>query len=279
MKPLSLFVISDHLTFLKEALREVRKEVLALRSLKERSKVVGRAHYGDESILIDRIADEVLFRKVKEHYGEFIYISEESGIIKEGRGLPFILVDPLDGSTNAKRGISHYCTAIAVAEGPDFEDIVASGIIEHPSGQMIWGYGGEVYEGWRRVRPEGRADLLNSIIVFDPKVRAHPESFKGVKEIMLRTKYPRMIGAAAWEVASLATGRVDAVLAFPGLLRTFDCLPSLFLLKQVGGKAFYIGRRPRKLTSEDRIRFVAALNEGLLNEIMDILNVERQPFF
>jgi myo-inositol-1(or 4)-monophosphatase len=272
-------VLSDHLTFLKEALQEVRKEVLTLSSLEERSKVVGRAYYGDESVLIDRVADEALLRKVREHYGEFTYISEESGIVKEGRGLPHILVDPLDGSTNAKRGISHYCTAVAIAEGPDFEDIVASGVIEHPSGQLIWGYEGEVYEGWRRMKPKGRDELLNSIIVFDPKVRTHSESIKGIEELMLRTKYPRMIGAAAWEVASLATGRVDAVLAFPGLLRTFDCLPSLFLLKQVGGKALYIGKRPRKLASEDRIRFVATLDEGLLDKIMDVLKVKGQPLF
>ncbi len=272
-------MLSNYLRFIKSSLLFVRKEIIKISERMDRAKVVGRAFYGDESILIDRIADEAIALKIKEVFKDFTYISEESGIMKRGKGVPYILADPLDGSTNAKRGISNYCTAIAVSEGETFEDIVAAGVIEHQSGEMIWGFKGSVFEGWKRAKLSSREDLENSLIIFDPKIRSNPENLQNIIELMKSTKYPRMIGAAAWEVASLASGRVEAVIAYPGFLRTFDCLPSLFLLKQVGGKAVYIGKKPSDLTSKEGIRFVAACNNVVLNKVISILKVEGSTLF
>ena len=276
---LSRGVLSKHMNFIKVSLEEVRKVVRGALERDDRAKVVGRAYYGDESILMDVMADGAVKEAVDRFYPEYTYISEESGITKKGRGLPYILVDPLDGSTNAKRGISHFCTAIAVAEGPSFDDISAAGVLEHRTGEMVWGIKGAVYNGWRRARPSKRTDLENSVLLVDPKFRSNPENAEGYLSILRSTKYPRMIGAAAWEIAAVATGRAEAVIAYPGPLRTFDCLPSLFLLKEAGGRAAYIGRRPDDLLTKEKMRFVAAGNEELLRKVLSVLKVKRSTFF
>lgn len=276
---LSIDVLSKHMSFVKASLDDVRKAIHEALKRSDRAKVVGRAYYGDESVLMDIMADEAVKKVVDEYYDSYTYISEESGIMEKGDGLPYILVDPLDGSTNAKRGISHFCTAIAVAEGPNFDDIVAAGVAEHRSDEMVWGVRGAVYDGWKRARPSKRTNLENSIILMDPKFRSNPENAEGYLSILRSTKYPRMIGAAAWEVAAVATGRAEVVVAYPGSLRTFDCFPSLFLLKEVGGKAVYLDKRPGNLLTKERIRFVAAGNEELLKKVLSMLKVEGLPFF
>ena len=272
-------MLSNHLEFVRTSLLEVRKAVIEAMKRRDRAKVVGRAYYGDESVLIDVLSDKAVRKVVEDFYEEYTYISEESGIKRKGEGRLHILVDPLDGSTNAKRGVSHFCTAIAVAEGNTFEDIVAAGVIEHRTGEMVWGTKGAVYDGWRRASPSKRADLENSMIFVDPKFRSNPENPEGYLSLLRSTKYPRMIGAAAWEIASVVAGRAEGVVAYPGSLRTFDCLPSLFLLKEAGGKAVYIGRKPSDLLTKERIRFVAAGNKEILDKILNALKVEGLPFF
>ena len=272
-------VLSKYLEFIEAALSEVRRTTLRASMRNDRSKVVGRAYYGDESVLMDVMADETVRVVVDRFFDDYTYISEESGIIEKGKGVPYILIDPLDGSTNAKRGLSHFCTAIAIAEGPKFEDIIASGIIEHRIGERVWGLKGIVYDGWRRARPSNRTDLENSMIFVDSKFRSNPENPEGYLAVFRSTKYPRMVGAAAWEIALVASGRAEAVVAYPGSLRTFDCFPSLFLLKEAGGKALYIGERPPDLLSKERIRFIAAGNEELVKKLKNVLKVEGLPFF
>src|SRR3712207_8244256 len=50
--------------------------------------------------------------------------SEERGTVDFGGDGVMVVVDPIDGSLNAKRGLPHHCVSIAVAEGPTMADVV-----------------------------------------------------------------------------------------------------------------------------------------------------------
>ena len=50
-------------------------------------------------------------------------ISEERGTVDFGGDGVLVVVDPIDGSLNAKRGLPHHCVSIAVAEGPTMADV------------------------------------------------------------------------------------------------------------------------------------------------------------
>ena len=74
----------------------------------------------------------------------FTAISEERGIVDYGGGDVRVVIDPLDGSLNAKRGMRSYALSIAVADGPTMADVVFGYVYD-------FGFG----EEWTARRGEG----------------------------------------------------------------------------------------------------------------------------
>jgi myo-inositol-1(or 4)-monophosphatase len=176
-------------------------------------------------------------------------------------------MDPVDGSTNAKRDVSVYSTSIALAEGPHFSDIFAAGVIDHVRRRIVWGSKGRVYEDWRRARPSSVKDLKEALIAFDSKAHMVPkERLGGVTSLMSATKFPRMLSTAALETACVASGRLDAFVAPFAELRSFDCLPSIFLVLEAGGVVKVEGPELASIPLDGSVRidYVAAGNQELL---------------
>src|SRR5437660_9928066 len=85
----------------------------------ERAVETGRGEGGDQTLVIDQAAEDVIFAELDAMHLEglrFRAISEERGEVDYGGG-PLVVIDPIDGSMNAKRGLPHHCVSIAVAEG------------------------------------------------------------------------------------------------------------------------------------------------------------------
>ena len=74
----------------------------------------------------------------------FVAISEERGVVDYGGEDVRVVIDPLDGSLNAKRGMRSYALSIAVADGPTMADVVFGYVYD-------FGYG----EEWTARRGEG----------------------------------------------------------------------------------------------------------------------------
>ena len=54
----------------------------------------------------------------------FTALSEERGEIDFGDPGVRVIIDPIDGSLNAKRGLPHHALSIAVADGDTMADVV-----------------------------------------------------------------------------------------------------------------------------------------------------------
>src|SRR5919199_5745891 len=112
-----------------------RRAAAALRSmLAERTTIAERVvetgtrgEGGDRTLEIDALAEELVFAELAELHeagARFRVVSEERGFVDfDGDGM-VVVVDPIDGSLNAKRGLPHHCLSIAVAEGPTMADVV-----------------------------------------------------------------------------------------------------------------------------------------------------------
>src|SRR5207248_3511483 len=96
-------------------------------STKERAVETGsRGSGGDRTLVIDRGAETVVLSELealRQHGHRFLAISEERGEIDYGDGQIRVIVDPIDGSLNAKRGISHHALTVAVADGETMADV------------------------------------------------------------------------------------------------------------------------------------------------------------
>ena len=97
--------MTDWLAVCRGAVQDVRGVLLELPTRDEREPVVGDGEGGDETTAVDAAAEKVILERLSAIEGTTI-VSEEVGVI--GDGPLRIVVDPIDGSLNAKRGIPFF---------------------------------------------------------------------------------------------------------------------------------------------------------------------------
>src|SRR5262249_44204290 len=111
---------SDYLPLCRAAVEDVRVVLAELPTRADREPVVGAGEGGDETTAVDAAAE----RAVLAHFAgldEVTIVSEEVGVSGDGR--THVVVDPIDGSLNAKRGIGFFSLSVAVADGPTMGDV------------------------------------------------------------------------------------------------------------------------------------------------------------
>src|SRR5687768_8579365 len=86
-----------------------------------------RGEGGDRTLEIDAAAERAVFSELERLHdagARFTVVSEERGTVDYDGDGTLVIVDPIDGSMNAKRGMAHHALSIAVAEGPTMADVV-----------------------------------------------------------------------------------------------------------------------------------------------------------
>src|SRR3954470_10830772 len=88
---------------------------------RERLEETGeRGEGGDQTLIIDQAAEDAMFAELDRLHGEgvrFTAVSEERGEVDFGDADIRVVIDPLDGSLNAKRGLPSHAISVAVADG------------------------------------------------------------------------------------------------------------------------------------------------------------------
>src|SRR3954470_56198 len=118
-------------------------------SAERRVETGDRGGGGDLTLVIDAEAEEIVFTELERLHArgaDFTVVAEERGFVDlgSGGGPPFVVVDPIDGSLNAKRGLPHHALSIAVADGPTMADVHFGYVVDFGPG-----------EEWYAVRGEG----------------------------------------------------------------------------------------------------------------------------
>src|SRR4029077_10836070 len=111
---------------------------------------------GDTTMQVDRAAEAIVFSELEALAGRgeaFSVLSEESGLRSFGAPYPLVLVDPVDGSLNAKQGVPVFGVMLAVLDGPAIDDTFAGYVLNLNTG-----------EEWTAIRKQGArragADLM-----------------------------------------------------------------------------------------------------------------------
>src|SRR2546421_7520150 len=129
----------------RAAADDVRRVLEELPGRREREPVVGSGEGGDETTAVDAAAEAAIVRRLEQTGEDFVLVSEELGERRFGAGGDVrVVVDPIDGSLNAKRGIPHFCLSIAVADGPAMADVRFAYLYDFGTG-----------EEWTATRGEG----------------------------------------------------------------------------------------------------------------------------
>ncbi len=236
--------------------------------------VVGRNPYGDTTLEIDRIAETEARRVIEEAKTPCVFISEESGesIIGEGELQLVVLLDPIDGSSNAARGMSLYGTSIALARYKagrlSSDDIVAAAVMNLGTGELFSaarGCGARL--NGRRITSSGVTDTHEAILALDAsgalgQVDRVLPALRLVRDV-------RRLGSSALELCYLAAGCVDAFIDFRGDNTILDLGASLLVATEAGAVATQFDGGPIDcvLRPVGRLSLLVAGNADLHDEL------------
>src|SRR5688572_25329105 len=98
---------------LKQACRQVHGKTRGLAGTARASEQMGRGAGGDMSRRIDLVAEKAVIDLLRKRKVQATIIGEECGRIEGREG--YVIMDAIDGTTNAVRGIPFYCCSIAYA--------------------------------------------------------------------------------------------------------------------------------------------------------------------
>ena len=210
-------------------------------STAERVRETGdRGDGGDQTLVIDSDAEEAVFHELQRlHDGgaRFTAMSEERGEIDFGSRDVFVIVDPIDGSMNAKRGLPHHSMSIAVADGPTMADVVFAYVYDYGPEEewTAWRGKGAWLDGVRldgdlpeRRNADGKLELLG-IESADPRwVRAAAEELEAVSHRL------RALGTIAVTLCQVAAARLDGMVTIMRS-RAVDVAAGQLIVREGGG--------------------------------------------
>jgi myo-inositol-1(or 4)-monophosphatase len=261
--------LTDWLALCRDAVVDVRHVLADLPTRADREPVVGAGMGGDETTAIDAAAERAVLARF-EDVDDLTIVSEEFGT--SGNGATYVVVDPIDGSLNAKRGIGFFSLSVAVASGPTMGDVHFG---------FVHDFGTD--EEWTATRGEG-ARLNGHLLDGErPKDEIEILSFEATRTASVAEKAAavvdlayrlRIMGSLAISLCHLAAGRVDAVCSLKPA-RSVDIAAAQLLVRERGFAIELFEAPPfdsAPLDVEGRSRVVAAGTPEVCRQLAHVLS-------
>ena len=261
------------LEFCQTIAADVRGLLLRLPTRDDREPVIGQGKGGDDTTAIDdgaerlavtrleQLADRgISFRLVSEELGERRFGDDESPWV--------VVVDPIDGSLNAKRCLPFYCISIAFADGPTVDDVRFGYVLDLGSGEEWVATAGEGATVNGRplggVRPKPRLGIVdfeatNAALIADASARLDGH----VGRI-------RVLGALALALCQLADGRLDGVASLKPS-RSVDIAAAALIVREAGAHIDTRGPAAMPLDLSTRAHVVAARDQPMADRLSALL--------
>ena len=182
----------------------------------------GLSHRRPGQYKIDLAADEAALAVL--HGAGLGSLSEESGRHHPDRSLVAV-VDPVDGSTNADRGLPWYATSVCVLDG---DGPLAAAVVNLATGARFWATrGGGAFDDDGPLAPSGCTALGDSII-----------ALSGLPPVALGWAQSRAFGACALDLCAVAAGRLDGYYdtTRPAAHGPWDYLGGLLVCREAGAQ-------------------------------------------
>jgi myo-inositol-1(or 4)-monophosphatase len=264
---------TDWLGFCRRAAGAARDAVQGYANTAERAVETGRGEGGDTAYVIDRAAEDAIFGEIEALNSPLTAVSEERGEVPvAGGGEVRVVIDPVDGSMNAKRGLPFACVSIAVASGPRMPDVEVGWVAEL---DPRISEGDEPRRGrdWWAVRGEGAFRDGEPL----PRLRPGPLEVLG-----LETARPELVAAAAAAIEAsdahriralgsvamtlclVAAGQLDAMLSLRPI-RSVDAAAAQLLVTEAGGAVAFPA--DNQLSLDMRSRVLAARDPETLERL------------
>ncbi|MBV8943343.1 MAG: hypothetical protein JO240_16580 [Solirubrobacterales bacterium] len=266
----------DWLAICRRAVTGLEDVLAQSPSTAERARETGdRGCGGDRTLEIDRSAERVVLGELdalRERGYRFVALSEERGTVDYGDQRVRVIIDPIDGSLNAKRGIPHHALSIAIADGGTMADVEFAYVYDFGVAEEWWARRDE--GAWcsgarldpalreRRAR-DGRLEVLG-IEAADPRwIQA---SLAGLLASAYRL---RALGSIAVALCHVASARFDGMVSLTPS-RGVDAAAGQLIVREAGGVVSFprcAERLAAPLDAAPRSPVVAARSLDALHEL------------
>ncbi len=260
----------------RAAAQDITRVLDELPTRAEREPVIAAGEGGDDTTAIDDAAERAVIARLEELHRdgqEFTLVSEELGERAFGSGGLHVVVDPIDGSVNAKRGLRHFSLSIAVAEGSRMGDVVFGFVHDFGTGEEWTATrgGGAFLDGkpLGAVRPKDTVEILAMEGTLSASVADHAVALVGYAQRF------RIMGSLALSMCQLAAGRVDAVCSLREV-RAVDTAAAQLLIREVGLSVGFADAGPWEAAPLDLLPrgvLVAAATDELKDRLGAILTM------
>lgn len=268
---------ADWLALCRRAAARVGAMLDGLPETADRAVATGRGEGGDEALVIDRGAEDAVFVELEALGAPLTVVSEERGRVELAGGGPVhVVVDPIDGSLNAKRRLPDHCLSIAVARGDTMADVEVAYVRQlGGAGTEWWALRGRgAFRDGERLRPlEPGAPLeILGVESANPRVVARfADALEATGAHRLRVP-----GAIALTLCLVADARLDAMLSLAPC-RSVDAAAGQLVVREAGGAVLFpdAGDDPGStpLALDMRSRVVAATSPAAAGRLVQTVAV------
>jgi myo-inositol-1(or 4)-monophosphatase len=229
---------ADWLGLCHRAAASARATLAQFPSPADRARETWRGEGGDMALAIDRAVEDAVLADLEEFGVGASVVTEERGRVEvAGGGPPTVVVDPIDGSLNAKRDMPHFALSIAVADGTRMADVELGYVATLDRGaEEFWARrGGGAWLGGERLDLSGSRGELEVLGVES----ARPELVAAAGERLGATgaRRLRMIGSIALSLCYVGAMRFDAMLSLR-TCRSVDAAAAQLIVREAGGVVF-----------------------------------------
>ena len=231
---------------LKESCNEVYQNTKHLIGTIEGNKKFGRGAGGDISRKIDLDAEKAVIDTIQRYHFKPTIIGEECGRI-QGKDGGFLIMDAIDGTMNASRGLPFYCCSLAYSIDYRLSSVVDAAVIDLTTGDIYhaskekgayWNKDRIYARRSRRSSNRSEQDFQQDMLIGMNISGISADTINRLSRLISKAIHIRHFGANALELCYFARGLMDAYIDFRGKIRPTDMAAAYLILKEAGGKIY-----------------------------------------
>src|SRR5688572_18706212 len=278
------------LDILIESSKNVYSEIKDLLGTSEGASKISLGAGGDISRKIDIVAETAVINTIKSNNISPVIIGEECGIVNlntsssssssNNNNKGYVIMDAVDGTTNAIRGIPFSCCSLAFANEFKLSSVTDAVVLDL--------FTGDIYSASKQkgsffnnkkisVRNEKDFSSITSLedfksidVLIGTNVSRVPTNILDeISKVISFSSHIRHFGANALELCYFARGFMDAYIDIRGKIRSTDMAAAYLIAKEAGGKLY--SSNGQELDSElglkNKLSFYAVSNKKLFDLI------------
>jgi myo-inositol-1(or 4)-monophosphatase len=258
---------ADWLALCRRVVEAQRELFAATPGIAERTVYEGRGEGGDMALAIDRRCEDIVFAELEGLHAdghEFTAVSEERGDVAFGeRSETRVVIDPIDGSMNARRTIPSHCVSIAVASGPSMADVEFGYVYDFGASEefrAVRGGGARLDDAPLRAEGPGHGIEVVGLESAEPSA-----ILPVVDRLRGKAFRVRSVGAIAITLSYVAAGRFDGMLT-AWRCRSVDAAAGQLVAREAGAELEFenLDLDAASLGLDARYRVAAGLDRDAL---------------